>query len=500
MTDPFEHEPRQTRITIDGILAPLARYRRLALGTFFLIFAFVNVIAWVWAANYFKAYMQITVQQDRSDPVIGAGQDSAVGNPRPIATDQVSSEVAVLKGTDMIESAAQTCGLVEPGEPSVWDKWFPQPPARKQAIQLASATAKILRRLSVEADPTSDVIEVSYGHRGLPQTPACVLQQLAHLYIEKHLRLRRPAGSEDLFAAEAERYQKALADSEAKMVEFSRVSGSGDPEAVQTAMAQQLALSEAAMFHARETAQANESRIQDLRSQMRIIPPRSEAGRQETAAYLLTQNLQSSLLNSELKRTQLLVKYDPAYPLVKEVDQEIKQTKQALDEAQGATYVSDSTDRDSTFEYLRQDAAKTQADAALAKASAQALEASIVAIRRRMVQLQEQAVTKLQLEREIKANEAKYLLYSNKREQERMSSELDRQHIADVSIAVPPATPAVPAYSPLLILALGGLFAAVCGFSVAYLAEYLNPYLDPAVDADEEFGVPVMAVFSEGML
>ncbi|MFL6351159.1 MAG: GumC family protein [Bryobacteraceae bacterium] len=496
MRDPFNNEPAASRITVRDALAPLSRHRRIAIAGFLAAFALINALAWIWAANYYKAHMQIVVEQSRTDPVVTAGQDSSIIGGRQITTDQVSSEVALLQGTDMLQSAAQSCGLVEPAKQSIWSNLFASSPQEGQAIRLASATAKLARRLTVEATPTSDVIDVNYGHRGSPETPACVLRQLARLYVDKHLHLRRQAGSAILFAEQTDRFKQALTDSEARLIEFSRSTGSGDPEDVQVAMSQELASAEFALYRAQEASVAGEGRIRDVRSQMQIVPQRSAAGRQETPAYYLIQNLQENLLSAQLKRTQLLVKYDPSFPLVKEVDQEIQETARALEQARKTTYLSESTDRDGTFEFLRQDMAKSEADVAQSKASTAAIKARINGMRSEMVKLEEQAIRHAALAREVKANETKYLLYLNKLEQERISEALDQKRVADVAIAVSPEVPALPAYNPLFIFAAGTLFAAIVGMSLAYIAEYMDPFLRTPEDVDREIGVPVLAAFS----
>ena len=44
----------------------------------------------------------------------------------------------------------------------------------------------------------------------------------------------------------------------------------------------------------------------------------------------LLQQLKSTLLNLQLKRTELLTKYEPTYRLVQEVDQQIADAKNAI--------------------------------------------------------------------------------------------------------------------------------------------------------------------------
>jgi uncharacterized protein involved in exopolysaccharide biosynthesis len=169
------------------------------------------------------------------------------------------------------------------------------------------------------------------------------------------------------------------------------------------------------------------------------------------------------------------MKYDPSYPLVKEMEEEIAQTKEAIASAEEAKYVNKTTDRDPTFEYLRQDQAKTEADLASEEASAAALASTIRSMRSEMVSLDVKAVQQAELLREAKANEGNYLLYLNKREQERTSDALDQKRIANVAIAVPAYVSVVPARSPLQVTFLGFFVAVLGGIGAGYLAELVDP-------------------------
>ncbi len=74
---------------------------------------------------------------------------------------------------------------------------------------------------------------------------------------------------------------------------------------------------------------------------------------------------------------QLALKYDDGYPLVKEADQEIAHDKDAVEQAEKRRYIDQTTDRDPTFELLREDLAKTKADLAAQRATRVAAEHSI---------------------------------------------------------------------------------------------------------------------------
>jgi uncharacterized protein involved in exopolysaccharide biosynthesis len=211
------------------------------------------------------------------------------------------------------------------------------------------------------------------------------------------------------------------------------------------------------------------------------------------AANTLLEQLHSSLLTSQLKKTQLLMKYDPSYPLVKEVDQEIAETNKAIVAAEQAKFVNTTTDRDPTFEYLRQDQAKTQADLAAEQAREGALQTSIHVMETQLVDWDAKAVEEAALTRETKANEENYLLYLTKREQERTESALDDKRIANVAIVVPPEVPVLPAHNPFSIMFAGFWLAIAAGVGAGYLAELADPSFRTPSEVEELLNIPIIA-------
>jgi succinoglycan biosynthesis transport protein ExoP len=477
-------------MTLRDMLAPLFRHRRIVIASFCCVFIAATLVAWIWAARYYVAKMQVMVEQDRSDPAVTPGQNAAVAN-KGITEDELSSEIALLQGPDILRSVAVTCGLG--AKPSFSDVFLPSDPQRRQAIKTEGAAMGLARAITVEQEKTSDVINVKYGKTGDPETPACVLQTLGKLYLEKHLQLQRPAGSADFFAQETEKYKQALADSEAKLSQFSRTEGVAAPEILRTDMAGQVATSEAALYTAQQAIAADTKRIENIKEQLKTTPARSSTAESSVAANILMENLQATLLAAQVKHSQLLMKYDPSYPLVKEADQEIAQTQEAITNAEKAKYVNQTTDRDPTFELLREDEAKTEADLASEKATAGALVNTIKGMRAQTVELDQDAVKESALVRDAKADEGNYLLYLNKREQERTSDALDLKRIANVAIAVPAVVPVMPAHSPLLIMFLGLVMAVFVAIGVAFVAEHLDPSFRTPEEVTDTLNMPVLA-------
>jgi polysaccharide biosynthesis transport protein len=478
-------------LTLRDALTPLFRHKRMVILTFCSVFLASTLFAWLWAAHYYVAKMQVVVEQDRSDPAITTAQSAAVTSNRALTVDQISSEVALLQGQDMMRTVAATCGLANGW--SFADFMLPSDPSQRRAAKLEGAALGLEKHVNVEAEKNSDVIDVKYGRKGDPGTPACVLQTLSKLYLEKHLQLRRPAGSTAFFSQQTDKYQQALADAELRLTDFSRESGVADPDELRTDMAQQVSNTEAALYQAKQAVVADEQRILNVQRQLETTPSRSPTQRVSNSANILLEQLGTNLVTAQNKRNELAMKFATDYPLVREADKEIAEIQAAITQAEQTKYVNEATDRDPTYELLREDLAKTQADLSSQKAEAAALADSIQSMNHQMVDLDAKAVKQGALVREAKADEANYLLYLNKREQERASDALDAKSIADVAIAVPAVVPALPAHSPLLITVAGFVFAIFAAISVAFVAEYIDGSFRTPEEVSETLGIPVLA-------
>ena len=482
-------------LTLRDMIGPLFRNWRVVLVVFSTLFAAAILVAWGWAKHYYVSTMQVVVARERADPAVTGQQNGAADNTTAVTADEVASEVALLQGRDILTEVVRSCGLTK--QPSMIRTLLHIPRSERadadDAKAIEIATQALAGKLRVEAQRTSHVIDVRYGRRGSPQTPACVLQKLGSLYLEKHLRLKRPAGVFDFFAKETDKYQQALTESEKRLVAFSRSEGVAAPEILRSSMAQRLAAAQANLYDTRQRIAADRRRIESIDQQMGTTPSRSATAETSLAANTLLEQLQASLLNSELKKTQLLMKYDPSYPLVQEADAEIAQTKEAIAAAESSRFLNTTTDRDPTFEYLRQDRARTQADLASEQATETALSTTIHDMQVQVINLDARAVEQEALLRDTKANEGNYLLYLTKREQERTSDALDEKRIANVAIAVPATVPALPAYSASYITFVGFWIALFAGIVVGYLWELANPSFRTPAEVEDTLKIAVLA-------
>lgn len=475
--------------TLRDIVMPLFRRRRLLILTFCGVLLGA-IVAAVFLSSRYEAQMDILVNRSRMDPVVTTEQFSQTAPVVPAVTEEeINSEVQLLQSGDLLKQVVLANKLQDIEKDSLWSKLTPK---RDEDYYVAKATERLGKKLKIDAVKKTNIVEVSYQSAD-PQLAYGVMSALSIGYLQKHIEVNRPAGSYDFFAKETDKYQKALQDSEVRLADFGRVEGSSAPDVVRTDMAQQVATSIASLHQAQQAAAADEQRIRNEQAQLNTTPARSTTLEASNSADVLLQQLGTNLLAAQLRRTQLAMKYDPSYPLVQEADQEIAETQAAIKEAEKTKYVNQTTDRDPTYELLREDIAKASADLASQRATASAVAQSIDSMNLKMVDLDQKAVKQSDLIRETKANEANYLLYLSKREQEKTSDALDQKRIANVAIASPPTLPVLPAYSALLVLAIGFLLAIIAAAGAAFVAEFLDPSFRTPDEVMNILKMPVLA-------
>jgi uncharacterized protein involved in exopolysaccharide biosynthesis len=356
---------------------------------------------------------------------------------------------------------------------------------------VAFAVKELAKQLKVTNEINSNLIDVAYSSKD-PKTSYAILNSLANFYLEKHVSVHRSPGSYQFFSDETDRYRKALEGSERSLREFGQKEGVAAPDMVRTSMAQQYALSVGQLHTAEQAAAADQQKLQSDTRQMAVIPARSATQQASSQADRLLEQYRATLLAAQTKRTQLALKYDPNYPLVKEVDQEIAQTQAAIAEAEKTQYLTQTTDRDPTYELLREDIAKTQTDLAAQHATIASARNSLKSMQDQMVDLDQKALTEHDLQREVKADEDNYLLYLSKREQERTTDALDKTGIANVAIAVPPAIPVLPVYSVPIVLAVAFGLALFLSIATAYAVNYFDATFHTPTQVIETLGIPIV--------
>jgi len=476
-------------ISLHDVVAPFFRRKRVLIATFLAVFS-AAVLAGILMPPKFTSQMSILVNRERLDPLVTTEVTTQMpidGN-RAITPEEINSEAELLRSRDVLEKVVLANGLEKQQGKSFLDLFRSQ---RDEADRVERAVRSLANKLKVDKVADSNLIEVTYSSSD-PRLAYRILNSLASFYMEKHSALYQPPGAYEFFAQEAQKYQKALKDSEAKLRDFEKQPDAEAPDLERANMAVQVTNSVGQMHSIEQMIASDEQRIRSDQDQMKVIPQRSETKQDVEAANYLLQSLGSALLAAQEKRSQLAMKYDPNYPLVREADEEIANAKAAIAQAEKSPYVNSETDRDPTFELLREDLVRTKSDFASQRANLTAVKRSIASLQHQMADLDQKSITQEDLRRNAKANENSYLLYLSKEEQEQTSDALNKTRIANVSIAVPPAVPALPTHSFWFIPLLGLGLASLLAIASAYVVDYFDSSFHTPAQVIDILDIPVV--------
>ena len=460
------------------------RHRRLATISFLGVLLGAAAGAFLLPPRY-QTSIKILVKHERLDPLVSANIAGTMPqNVAGVSESEVNSELELIKSNDLLEKVVTTCGLQ-----NTTSFWAFHPDPQKM---IATAVRKLQMALKVEVLPKTSLISVTYDDTN-PQRAAQVLNTLVNLYMEKHMAVHQPAGTFEFFQKQTQQYEQGLAQAESRVVKFRKEEGVVSPEQEKISTLAKLSEFRAQLTQTEALIAETQQRRRVLEAQAGTVPSRMTTEMRLSDNPQLMGQLKFTLLNLELKRTELLQKFEPTYRLVKEVDTQLEQTRAAIQTAEKSQLREETTNRNPTYEWVDSELARARSELAAEQARALALTRTLRSYEEQASELDRKGAVEQDLLRDKKEQEDNYLLYQRKQEEARISNALDRSRIVNVAVAEAAAVPVLPSRSRLLIL-LAGLFAAIV-VSAASLAtaEYLNPSFRTPEDVQENLDVPVFA-------
>jgi uncharacterized protein involved in exopolysaccharide biosynthesis len=478
-------------------LAACVRHRRLVILSFLGVLTGAVLSIFLLPPHY-QANTKILVMRERMDPVVTADPTGTQQQlPAPVTEMDMNSEVELIKSQDVLEKVVLACGLQNIPSRRGWLAWlhYSSGAGDESAKILAAAVHELTSRLKVESLAKTSLLSITYEDTN-PSRAAKVLNTLVSLYLEKHLAVHRPAGTLGFFREQTKQYEEGLKNAESRLVHFSKDQNVVSPEEQKAAALQKLSEFQADLKQAQASIEETQEQIRSLETQATALPPRMTTQRRTADNLQLMEQYKSTLLNLELKRTELLQKFEPTYRLVQEVDAQISQTQAAIETAEKSKPMEETTDRNPVYEWVDSELAKARSQLAADNARAESLSRAVRSYQEQASDLDRKGVLQAALLRDKNTEETNYLLYLHKQEEARISDELDRSRIINVAVAEAASVPAVPSRSNNLILLVGLLVGVVFSLSVAAAAEYLNPSLVTSDDIKEFLDLPVLASIS----
>ncbi len=424
-----------------------------------LILCFVGVMLGVGISSLFlpskyKAETKLLVKRERIDPIITPQPDTPMTYHDTVGEEEINSELELMTSSDVLRKVVTTNNLDKKHFLSgILHPW------QTAQNRTDKAAADLRSDLVIEVLKKTNIISVTYESKD-PAVAQRVLQTLDDAYLQKHLEVHHPGGQYEFFEQQADKYKQDMLAAEAKLKQFSDQTGGVAPTVMRDMTLQKLADFNGSLETTRASIAESKRRIGDLEKQQQSTPSRLITQSKKGDNAQVMENLKSTLLTLENKRTELLTKYQPTYPLVLEVDKEFSDTRAALAKEEGSPVKEETTDQNPTYAWVNGELAKAKADLSGMEARESALTAIIGTYQGQSRNLEQQAILQGDLLRTKTEDESNYNLYTKKKEEARISDELDRTRMLNVSVVQPPLLPSIPTRSPFIFALVGVLLAA----------------------------------------
>ena len=354
------------------------------------------------------------------------------------------------------------------------------------------ATVAFSQHLSAVADKAGNVITVSFRHPDA-KVAADAVNDLVAAYLSTRSGLYAEVESTFL-ARQASGLRTQLADATRRYAEFKAKNGIVDyPTQRDILLHQQADLVRDQQNAASRVAQL-EQRLSVIDTDIARTPPELTVY-SESDAQQRQENLRSSLENLKVSAAKLRQNYLPNYPMVAQVEAQIRDAAGQLATTGAGTSVV-RRGRNTVYDDLVLDRAHTDQDLQAARAQYRQDTDHLAVLGASLTALEGNAVELANLDREVALTESDYRSVERTLQSRRIVEGADA-NTSNVRVISPATPPLSRPHLRAAILVGGALLSLIAGILTAFLCEaFRRGFLLPE-KLERNLGLPVLAVIPE---
>ena len=469
----LENHPARKPVPLRDVAALVFRHKWLLSLSFFTVVCLALCAALILPRKY-ESSVKLLVQRERGDTVIVPEQTNGPSPVSPeISEAELNSELELLRTDDLLREVVLRTGLAG---------------ANPSPVKIDRSVERLKSGLRIAAINKSNIIGVTYRSSS-PQQAANVLNTLTDLFLDKHMQLRRPGGQYQFFDQQAEQYKNRVAEIEEKLAEAKIIS----PQMMKDKTLEKLADLKATYAQTQSTVHEVESKVEGLKELESKTPQRLLSETRTADNPQLLQNLKSTLLSLTLKRDELLAKYQPTFRPVQDLERQIADTRAAIYLEENKPVREETVNQSSTYEWIRSELAKQEADLKAIRAREVSNRKALAEYNENLRMLNTDGIREQDLLREAKAAETNYLLYSQKREEARISEELDARKILNVVVAQSASVPAIHVHQRKKLVLAAVIVAFMLSLGLVLISDSFDPHYRNPDEVAASLDIPVLA-------
>ncbi|MCP3951307.1 MAG: GumC family protein [Desulfobacterales bacterium] len=492
--DSFEHKQSSVRDFIHVIFK-----RKIQIQIVFIVTVCIAIGATFAIKPKYQATAQILVKIGRENfyapPNSTKNQILNTNN-----SGLINSEIELLKSRSIAEKVIKDIG------PQVIykkiNRFFPGEifnfiQRSKATTPFEKALLKFEKALSIEAVKKSDVIEIGFKHPD-PELSAKIVNTLAKVYLDEHLRVHKNLQSYDFFKNQSNTLKEKLEFCETQLETFKKENNVTEINEEQRLLLGQISDLRANLNMTISQEGETENRLSQIKKHLDLTPETISHGDEKNHNPYLISNLAAKLVELQIKERSLLVKYTPENRMVQNVKKEAEIVQDKLKEQESKRYDTSNIGPNSAYQSLKEDLYQNLTELKALSARKRIQMEQLNDFRNRIEALNTIEVRMDQLEEAVDINRQNYRLYLAKSEESRISDEMDNKKITNVSLMGKALSPLKPISPKILLnILLGFLMGATGGLLFAFITEYLDDSIEKPEDVEDLLNVPVLASILE---
>ena len=469
------------------ILGAIFRHRVL-LVSIFVLTVLLTLIYTLLQKKQYASQMKVLVQNSRQTAVLGSQATNAQnsGSGADTIDARVNSEIEILSDEDLMEHLV-----------GYRSKQRNEPAPEPGTTGMAHAVSGMAGRLDVEPVKKSNVITLTYTDLS-PALAQKMLGELERFYLEKHVQLSRPAGTFQFFSGEVSNYGQQLGSAEKRLADFRTQNQFVALDKEKAALDDSLHQLEVASLSDEAQLRSTTGQLMELTTRLKRLQDRITTVITTTPGQQGVQALIASLTEMRNRRITLLARFKPNDRLVTELDDQIRNTEEALTDLRSHDFAATSTDNNPTVLTLKQQMEALDIQRAGLSESLRIHELQQNGYQQRLNHLEQITPENDALEREVNEMRGMDQSISDKRDAAKMEDLLDAGQFGNVAVAQQPTINAQhvkPRLSSNLLLGgVTGIF--LCAAALLVLESTRATVLTPA-DVEAISDAPVLATVPE---